>query len=117
MGGFASILVALGLGLLVVVLLLVAHRALAVGDQEAVTVLPYLSGNPPAEHALSRYHVRWYTVTLLFLAFDVEMLFMYPWALVVAAMGAGAIIEMFVFLGLLMAGVVYAWREGALRWV
>lgn len=118
MGGFGSILVALGLALLVVALLLVAHRVLAVGDQDGpVTVLPYLSGTVPAEHALSRYHVRWYTVTLLFLAFDVEMLFMYPWALVVTSMGASAVIEMFVFLGLLMAGVVYAWREGALRWV
>ncbi|HET7305002.1 MAG TPA: NADH-quinone oxidoreductase subunit A [Segeticoccus sp.] len=117
MGGFASILVALGLGLLVAALVLVAHRIVAVGGQEPVAVLPYLSGNPPVEHALSRFHVRWYTVTLLFLAFDVEMLFMYPWALVVASMGAGAVIEMFVFLGLLMAGVVYAWREGALRWV
>jgi NADH-quinone oxidoreductase subunit A len=55
-------------------------------------------------------------VTLLFLAFDVEMLFMYPWALVVASMGGAAVTEMFIFLALLMAGVVYAWREGALRW-
>jgi NADH-quinone oxidoreductase subunit A len=65
---------------------------------------------------MSRFHVRWYTLTLLFLAFDVEMLFMYPWALVVAEMGADAIVEMFGFLGVLMAGVVYAWREGALQW-
>ncbi len=79
--------------------------------------LPYLSGWEPAEHALSRYHVRWYPLTLLFLAFDVEMLFMYPWAVVVAQEGAGAVIEMFVFLGLLMVGVLWAWREGALRWV
>jgi len=54
---------------------------------------------------------------LLFLAFDVEMLFMYPWAVVVAEVGASAVIEMFVFLALLMAGVFWAYREGALRWV
>ncbi|MGN6415431.1 NADH-quinone oxidoreductase subunit A [Flexivirga sp.] len=115
MGDFVSILAALGLGLLVVVVVLLGHRLLTVGAPgEPVT--PYLSGGRPMEHALSRYHVRWYTVTLLFLAFDVEMLFMYAWALVVAQMGAGAVVEMFVFLGLLMAGVVYAWREGALRW-
>lgn len=116
MGDFVSILAALGLGLLVVIVVLVAHRLLTVGAPSE-PVPPYLSGSRPMEHALSRYHVRWYTVTLLFLAFDVEMLFMYAWALVVAQMGAGAVIEMFVFLGLLMAGVIYAWREGALRWV
>ncbi|WP_432534667.1 NADH-quinone oxidoreductase subunit A [Kineococcus arenarius] len=84
---------------------------------DPVRSLPFLSGHDPAEHALSRFHVRWYPVTLIFLAFDVEMLFMYPWAVVVAQMGAGAVIEMFVFLGVLLAGVAWAWREGALRWV
>jgi len=79
--------------------------------------MPFLSGVLPAEHALSRYHARWYTATLLFLAFDVEMLFMYPWAVVVAAEGAGSVVEMFAFLGVLLVGVVWAWREGALRWV
>jgi NADH-quinone oxidoreductase subunit A len=77
---------------------------------------PFLSGHEPVEHALSRYHVRWYTVTMLFLAFDMEMVFMYPWTLVVASMGTAAVVEMFVFLAILFAGVVYAWREGALRW-
>ncbi|MFI0421762.1 NADH-quinone oxidoreductase subunit A [Spongiactinospora sp. 9N601] len=77
---------------------------------------PFLSGARPAEHAMSRYHVRWYAMSLVFLAFDMEMVFMYPWALVVAEVGTMAVVEMFAFLGLLMAGVVYVWREGALRW-
>ena len=79
-------------------------------------VLPFLSGGTPAEHAVSRYHVRWYPITMVFLAFDMEMIFMYPWTLVVAQMGPAAVVEMFGFLALLMAGVLYAWREGALRW-
>ncbi|SNS39629.1 NADH-quinone oxidoreductase subunit A [Actinomadura meyerae] len=77
---------------------------------------PFLSGARPAEHALSRYHVRWYTVSMVFLAFDMEMVFMYPWAVVVASVGVKAVVEMFVFLALLLVGVLYAWREGALRW-
>lgn len=80
-------------------------------------VLPFNSGRPPAEHALSRYHVRWYPLTLVFLAFDVEMLFMYPWAVVAVSMGSAAIVEMFAFLGVLVTAVLWAWREGALRWV
>ncbi len=92
------------------------HRVTAVAP-DPVTSLPFLSGWEPSEHALSRFHARWYPLTLLFLAFDVEMLFMYPWAVVVADVGASAVGEMFAFLGVLMLAVVWAWREGALRWV
>ncbi|XAS76479.1 NADH-quinone oxidoreductase subunit A [Dermatophilaceae bacterium Sec6.4] len=92
------------------------HRITAVSS-EPLVVLPFQSGWRPQEHALSRYHARWYLATLTFLAFDVEMLFMYPWAVVVADRGASAVIEMFVFLGALLLAVVWAWREGALRWV
>ncbi len=96
--------------------LYLAHRVLCYRP-DPVTSLPFLSGHDPQEHALSRFHVRWYPVTLVFLAFDVEMLFMYPWAVVVADVGVSAVIEMFLFLGVLMVAVVWAWREGALRWV
>lgn len=92
------------------------HRITSVAAKPIVS-LPFQSGWRPEEHALSRYHVRWYLVTLLFLAFDVEMLFMYPWAVVVAQLGVTAIIEMFLFLAALFVAVVWAWREGALRWV
>jgi NADH-quinone oxidoreductase subunit A len=78
--------------------------------------LPFSGGVPPAEHAVSRFHLRWYAVTMLFLAFDMEMIFMYPWTLVISAVGASSVIEMAAFLGILLAGLVYAWREGALRW-
>ncbi|GAA3726634.1 NADH-quinone oxidoreductase subunit A [Spinactinospora alkalitolerans] len=81
-----------------------------------VTCEAFLSGTPVTEHAVSRYHVRWYAVTMLFLAFDMEMVFMYPWVLVVGEMGAKAVVEMFLFLAVLVAAVVYAWREGAFRW-
>lgn len=91
------------------------HRTLAVVPAPLRT-LPFESGHVPEQHALSRYHVRWYLATLLFLAFDVEMLFMYPWAVVVAQVGASAVVEMFLFLAALFAAVLWAWREGALRW-
>ena len=90
-------------------LLLTRHR-------RPVVVEPFLSGHPLDEHAVSRFHARWYAVTLVFLAFDMEMAFMYPWARVVVSMGASAVVEMFLFLAILVVGVVYAWRQGALRW-
>jgi len=95
---------------------LYAVHLLLVVDREPLAADPFLSGHPPTEHAVSRYHVRWYAVTLLFLAFDMEMVFMYPWALVVADLGLAAVVEMFGFLAILLVGVLYAWREGALRW-
>jgi NADH-quinone oxidoreductase subunit A len=78
---------------------------------------PWLSGHRPTEHALSRYHARWYTASVVFLAFDVEMLFMYPWAVVVGRLGPGAVVEMFGFLLMLLLAVGWARREGAFRWV
>lgn len=78
---------------------------------------PFSGGGAPREHAFSRFHVRWYPVTMVFLAFDMEMLFMYPWVRVVSEVGTSAVVEMFLFLGILFAGVLYAWREGAFRWV
>lgn len=81
-----------------------------------LSAVPFTGGLPPVEHAVSRFHVRWYAITMLFLAFDMEMIFMYPWTLVISAVGASSVIEMFTFLAILLAGVAYAWREGALRW-
>jgi NADH-quinone oxidoreductase subunit A len=108
-------LVLLAVGVLLVAGLRTLARAIRVAPP-LTDVLPHTGGLPPVEHPVSRFHVRWYVVTMVFLAFDMEMIFMYPWTLVVARMGPASVIEMFGFLALLMAGVLYAWREGALRW-
>ena len=113
---FDGVITIAAIALAVVGSIYLLHGITAI-SADPLAVLPFQSGWQPEEHALSRYHVRWYLATLLFLAFDVEMLFMYPWAVVVAELGATAIIEMFLFLGALFVGVVWAWREGALRWV
>ncbi len=108
----------LGVALLVVVVVAGLYgAALLVRLGRALTdTRPFLSGHDPTEHAVSRFHVRWYALTMIFLAFDMEMVFMYPWTLVVAEEGMTAVVEMFVFLAILFAGVTYARREGALRW-
>ena len=63
-----------------------------------------------------RYHVRFYTFALLFIAFDMEMAYMYPWAVVFRSMGVIAYGEVGFFLTVLGLGILYAWREGALEW-
>ena len=100
---------------MVIVTVIGVHRVL-VADPAPVLVLPQASGRVPLQHALSRYHARWYAASVVFLAFDVEMLFMYPWAVVVSDLGVGAVVEMFAFLGVLLAAVAWARREGAFRW-
>jgi NADH-quinone oxidoreductase subunit A len=113
--GFAPVLAALTLTLVLLAGLYgLAHLIRLCG--QPLVAAPFTGGLPPTEHAVSRFHVRWYPATLLFLAFDMEMIFMYPWTLVISTMGPSAVIEMFTFLGVLLAGVAYAWREGALRW-
>jgi NADH-quinone oxidoreductase subunit A len=64
-----------------------------------------------------RFHVRFYLFALLFIAFDMEMAFMYPWAAVFRALGWFAFAEIGFFLTVLGLGILYAWREGALEWV
>jgi NADH-quinone oxidoreductase subunit A len=113
--GFTAALALLGLVTLVLGAVYVAAWVLRV-SRPPLLAKPFAGGLPSAEHAFSRYHVRWYAITMLFLAFDMEMIFMYPWTLVISAVGPSSVIEMFSFLGVLLAGVIYAWREGALRW-
>ncbi len=78
--------------------------------------VPFLGGFEPETHAWSRFHVRYYPMTLLFIAFEMEMMFMYPWAVVYVEEGAKALMEMGMFLSILSVGILYAYREGAFRW-
>lgn len=78
--------------------------------------VPFSGGFPPTVHAWSRFHARYYAMALLFLAFDMEMVFMYPWAVVFAAEGATALVEMLMFIAILLLGILYAWREKAFDW-
>lgn len=78
--------------------------------------VPFLGGRGPETHAWSRFHVRYYAMALVFLAFDMEMVFMYPWAVVFLEEGLIAGIEMLMFISILVLGILYGWREGAFRW-
>lgn len=86
------------------------------GTHHWAGTLPVLGGNEPPTHAWSRFHPRYYPMTLLFIAFEMEMMFMYPWAVVYRRVGTKALMEMGMFLGILSLGILYAWREGAFAW-
>jgi NADH-quinone oxidoreductase subunit A len=78
--------------------------------------VPFQGGDAPEVHAWNRYHARYYLMALIFLAFDMEMVFMYPWAVVFVREGAIAMVEMGMFIGILLMGVLYGWRERAFSW-
>ncbi|OJX74525.1 NADH-quinone oxidoreductase subunit A [uncultured Leifsonia sp.] len=109
------VLVVLTVALLLLVALYGISRLVRISGRVLVQE-PFLSGMPVTEHGVSRYHVRWYTIAIVFLVFDMEMVFMYPWVLAVRETGAGSVVEMFAFLAVLVTAVVYAWREGVFRW-
>ncbi len=78
---------------------------------------PYESGvRLTHKDPFESFNVRFYTVGIIFLLFDVEVLFMFPWALNLRELGLFAMFEMFVFMGLLIAGLFYVYRSGVLKW-
>ncbi len=77
---------------------------------------PYECGEEPVGHAWVRFNVRFYVIALIFLIFEVEVVFLFPWALVYRELGLFAFIEMAVFLTILLVGFVYLWAKGDLDW-
>ncbi|HEY6419328.1 MAG TPA: NADH-quinone oxidoreductase subunit A [Candidatus Binataceae bacterium] len=73
-------------------------------------------GNPPSGSAFGRFSVHFYLTALLFLVFDVEIIFLYPWAVELRRLGMFGFVEALVFVGILTVGLVYAWQRGALDW-
>ena len=105
-----AVLVAFGQVLLAIILRVKARHDL---PTKAKT---YECGEEPDGIAWVRFHPRYYVIALLFVLFDVETVFILPWALNVKPMGGIAIMEMVVFVGILLLGWAYAWRKGALEW-
>jgi len=77
---------------------------------------PFESGNPPKGDARIRFSVKFYMVAMLFLIFDLEVVFLYPWAILFRRLGLFGLVEMGIFLSVLIIGFIYVWRKGALEW-
>jgi len=77
---------------------------------------PFEAGNPPTGDARIRFSVKFYLVAMLFLIFDIEVVFFYPWAILFRQLGLFGLIEMGIFLSVLVIGFVYVWKKGALEW-
>jgi len=77
---------------------------------------PFECGKDPFSLPMGRLAIKFYLTAILFILFDVELVFLYPWAVVYRALGSAGLAQMGVFLGVLMVGFVYAWDNGALKW-
>ena len=85
-------------------------------NPSAVKLSPFECGQEPFSLPMGRMVVKFYLTAILFILFDVELVFLYPWAVVYRSLGLLGLVEMGVFLGVLMVGFVYAWANGALDW-
>jgi NADH-quinone oxidoreductase subunit A len=85
-------------------------------SRRAVKDEAFECGNPSTGPARVRFSIHFYLVAILFIVFDVEVVFMYPWAIVFRALGVPGLIEMLTFIAILAFGLAYVWKRGALAW-
>ena len=112
----------LAIAILLIVSVLVALIAIGLGEilgpkkRTTAKNIPYESGMDPIGAGTRRVPVRFYLIAVLFILFDIEVVFFLPWAIVFRQLGLFGLIEMFIFIVILLIGYVYAWKKGALEW-
>jgi NADH-quinone oxidoreductase subunit A len=84
--------------------------------ESAAKSMPYESGMNPYGEGTRRMPIRFYLIAVLFILFDIEVVFFLPWAIVFRQLGLFGLIEMVIFIVILLVGYVYAWKKGALEW-
>jgi NADH-quinone oxidoreductase subunit A len=110
------------IALMVVLSTVVALIAIGLGTlfgpkkESAAKAMPYESGMTPYGEGTRRMPIRFYLIAVLFILFDIEVVFFLPWAIVFRQLGLFGLIEMIIFIAILLVGYVYAWKKGALEW-
>ena len=116
---YQSYAVVLGLliaGLTLVAVAFIAARIIAPRRPNPGKLATYECGIDPVGEGWSQSQIRYYIYAFLFVIFDVESVFLFPWATVFERLGYTAVVEMGIFIGILGAGLLYAWRKGVLEW-
>jgi len=101
---------------LVPVLAVITARIIRPHPEGVERRLTYESGMEPIGGAWIQFNIRYYMFALVFVIFDVETVFLYPWAVAFSQLGLLAFVEALIFIAILVVGLVYAWRKGALEW-
>ena len=113
---YAYVVVFALVGVALLVIALVVSWALRPRHPSPEKSLPYECGIVPVGDAWNQFNIRYYIFALLFVLFDVEAAYLYPWATRVGHLGSYALVEMAIFLAILAFGLGYAWRKGGLQW-
>jgi NADH-quinone oxidoreductase subunit A len=113
---FLPVIVFLLLGTAVGVGMLVFSRILRPRNPYPEKLLTYESGITPFMDAHQKFSIRYYIIAMLFLIFDIESVFLYPWAVAYNYIGLYGFVEMVAFIAILLVGYFYAWKKGALEW-
>ena len=113
---YLPLLVMFGIAAMVVFLLLMVASKVGPKSTNPAKSEPFESGNPPKGDARIRFSVRFYLIAMLFLIFDLEVVFLYPWAIYFRQLGMFGLVQMGIFLIILTVGYVYVWKKGALDW-
>jgi NADH-quinone oxidoreductase subunit A len=116
MQGWASILIMIALGAGFAVVSVMLSGLLGPRRPSPEKSAPYECGMPAVGDARERQSVKFYLVAMIFLLFDIEVAFLYPWAMALRDLGWGGFTQVVLFMGLLLAGYVYIWRKGVLDW-
>ena len=114
--GYIPIVIFFLIAVLLPIALLGVSKMLHRSVFEREKLLPYECGIDPIGGARERVSVRFYIVAMLFLIFDVEVVFLFPWAVIYDRLALFGLVEMLIFIGILVVGYYYAWRKGALEW-
>lgn len=110
------IVVGVGFGLLLVSLGGIFSRLLGTNRPDAEKLSPYECGFEAFEDARMKFDVRYYLIAILFILFDLEIAFLFPWAIVLQDIGGFGFWAMMIFLAILVVGFAYEWKKGALEW-
>ncbi|MDZ4764546.1 MAG: NADH-quinone oxidoreductase subunit A [Chloroflexota bacterium] len=113
---FAPVGALLAIAVAVTILINVLSRLMGPFRPTSRKVAPYESGMKPIGPANRRYSVRFYLVAVLFILFDIEVIFFLPWAVVFRELALYGLVAMGVFVGILTIGLIYEWKVGALEW-
>jgi NADH-quinone oxidoreductase subunit A len=114
---YVPVFIFVALIVIAIPLTLVIARVVQPQKPSKTKAMAYECGVDPIGDSRGRYTVRFYVIAILFVVFDVETIFLFPWAVQYKALGLFGLVEMLVFLGILIAGYVWVWKKGALEWV
>ena len=113
---YVIVVIFVALGILLTIVALGIGRLLRPNKPTQEKQTTYESGNEPVGEGQARYNIRYYLYALMFVIFDVETVFLYPWAVAYNQLGLFVLIEMLIFTALLLVGLFYAWKKRVLRW-